>query len=80
MNANMYILIDANVTKEETNNTPKQGDVSIFLRDEHDILLLDVKLTKLRCNRRIMKIDSPNGIQLGCVKKGFVIIFKFTLT
>ncbi|XP_076105972.1 uncharacterized protein LOC143074369 [Mytilus galloprovincialis] len=61
---------DADVAKEETNNTPKQGDVSIFLRDEHDILLLDVKLTKLRCNRRIMKIDSPNGIQLGYVKKG----------
>ncbi|CAC5361208.1 unnamed protein product [Mytilus coruscus] len=61
---------DANVDKEETNNTHKQGDLSIFVRDEHDTLLLDVKLTILSCNRRILKIDSPNGIQLGYVKKG----------
>ena len=58
--------------KEDTNNKHNQRDVSIFLRDEHDSLLLDVKLTKLNCSRKFMKIDSPNGIQLGYVKKRLV--------
>lgn len=74
MSLYICILIDANVCKEEKNNTHKQGDVSIFLRDEHDTLLLDVTLTKLSCSRRMTKVDSPNGFQLGFVKKGFVII------
>lgn len=46
----------------------------IYLKDEHEGLLLEVRLTELSCQRRILKVDSPNGVKLGYVKRGCVTI------
>lgn len=57
------------------NTKGEQGVLPIYLKDEHEGLLLDVRLSRLSCRRRILKIDSPNGVKLGYIKKGFVPCF-----
>lgn len=60
------------MSNDGVNTKKQQGGLPIYLKDEHEGLLLDVRLSKLSCRRRILKIDSPNGVKLGYVKKGFV--------
>lgn len=62
-----------------TNNKNRQGDLSICVRDEHDSLLIDVKTTSFSYRRKILKIESPNGIRLGYIRMGFVTIMYILL-
>lgn len=66
-------LLFTDETKEDQNIAQEKGDILINFKDEHNGLLLDVKLSELSCGRSISKIESPNGVILGYVKKGYVV-------
>ncbi|CAG2253334.1 unnamed protein product [Mytilus edulis] len=61
---------DENVNKDDSTTKQEKEDLFIYLKDDHEGLLLEVRLTELSCRRRILKVDSPNGVKLGYVKKG----------
>ncbi|XP_076106798.1 uncharacterized protein LOC143075310 [Mytilus galloprovincialis] len=61
---------DENVNKDDSTTKQEKEDLFIYLKDDHEGLLLEVRLTELSCRRRILKVYSPNGVKLGYVKKG----------
>ncbi|XP_076105971.1 uncharacterized protein LOC143074368 [Mytilus galloprovincialis] len=58
------------VNKEDSTTKQEKEDLFIYLKDDHEGMLLEVRLTELSCQRRILKVESPNGVKLGYVKKG----------
>ncbi|CAC5361204.1 unnamed protein product [Mytilus coruscus] len=61
---------DENVNKEDSSTKQEKEDLFMYLKDDHEGLLLEIRLSELSCRRRILKVESPNGVKLGYVKKG----------